>query len=93
MIHASPSPLAGKTVKLKPEVAEQLGGVEYRVEDWWDRVSGQSWGMSAGNPAALNYAVRIAAVGPLDDSVLYGKVGWFGHLVHVTEIETEPVRP
>jgi hypothetical protein len=84
MIHEEPSPLAGQTVALKE------GGHEYRVEDWWDRVGGQSWMDMAGNPACLNYAVRSAKEGlPIDDQVLYGKIGAFGHLIHVSEIENE----
>lgn len=81
------SPLAGQTVKIRANVA-QIGGEEYRVEDWWQNVSGGSWMFADGNPAALNYAMRSAFAGlPTDDDVLYGKVGPFGHLVHVSEIE------
>lgn len=76
-IHSEPSPLAGKTVKL-------TSGDEYVVEDWWDRVSGGSWMTAEGNPAALQYAFR--AVGVLDDEVLYGKIGHFGHLIHISEV-------
>ncbi len=88
-MHNTKSPLAGKTVKIKAE-ANQLGGQEYRVEDWWDRVSGKSWGVCQGNPACLNYAVRTGFSKtpiPFDDEVLYGKIGCFGHLVHLSEIE------
>lgn len=81
MIHEQQSPLAGKTVKLKT-------GAEVVVEDWWDRVAGKSWKMSDGNPAAMQYAVRIAHSRiPWDNEVLYGKVGWAGFLFHVDEIE------
>lgn len=55
MNHATPSPLAGKTVRIKKgkthPKAPDLGGAEYRVEDWWDRVYGKPWAVSAGNPA------------------------------------------
>jgi hypothetical protein len=81
-----PSDLAGKTVKIRDDVP-MLGGEIYRVEDWWTRVTGgESW-MDAQVPAAFNYAVRTAGLVPIDDDVLYGKVGSFGHLVHVSEIE------
>ena len=41
-----------------------------------------------GNPAAMNYHRRLVEQGlPDDDQVIYGKVGAFGHLVHVTEVE------
>jgi hypothetical protein len=80
-----PSPLAGQTVKIRAEVTG-LGGQEYRVEDWWINVAGESW-MFSGSPAAFGYAARSAGSTPIDDDVLYGKVGGFGHLVHVSEIE------
>ncbi|MFI6819764.1 hypothetical protein ACIBJE_02280 [Micromonospora sp. NPDC050187] len=79
--------MAGQTVRIRADVAE-LGGLEYRVEDWWINVAGISWMVAEGNPAALTYAIRSACAGlPTDDEVLYGKVGHLGHLVHVSEIE------
>lgn len=88
-IHNSPNGWAGQTVKIKNVLsAAELAGHEYRVEDWWDRVSGGSWFYADGNPACIKYAIRSAAGGlPTDNEVLYGKVGPFGHLVHVSEIE------
>jgi hypothetical protein len=81
------SPLAGQTVTIRADVAE-IGGQEYRVEDWWQNVYGGSWMDANGNPAALNYALRAGFAGlPTDNEVLYGKVGPFGHLVHISEIE------
>jgi hypothetical protein len=80
--------LAGKTVKLncKP-CPEQLNGQEFTVEDWWQNVSGQSWMNCGGNPACLKYAVRSGFSGlPTDNEVVYGKVGSFGHIVHVSEL-------
>lgn len=62
-------------------------GEPFEVEDYWDRVYGESWGESKGNPAALNYAVRAAVEElPWDDEVVYGKRGYLGHLVHVSEL-------
>lgn len=79
-------PLAGQTVKIKADAVD-LGGQEYRVEDWWQNVAGMSWMDAEGNPAALIYAIRSAVAGlPTDNEVLYGKVGAFGHLVHVSEL-------
>lgn len=88
-IHNGPNGWAGQTVKIKDvPSAGELAGQEYRVEDWWDRASGQSWMWSKGNPACIVYALRSGLNGlPTDDEVLYGKVGPFGHLVHVSEIE------
>ena len=92
MRHNKPSDLAGTTVKIandlqtNPPVAK---GSEFHVEDWWDRVAGKSWQICDGNIACLIYAARSATAGiPMDDEVVYGKVGLLGHLVHVSEIAT-----
>lgn len=94
MIHTIKSPLAGRTVKIKSCVEhpqQVIAGEDYRVEDWWDRVSGgSSWMDTAGNPACLIYAMRTGFSKipiPNDDEVLYGKVGCLGHLIHISEIE------
>jgi hypothetical protein len=66
----------------------ELAGRQFRIEDWWDHVSGTSWRDADGNPAALQYAVRAMVQGlPANDDVVYGKVGALGYLVHVTEVE------
>ncbi|SCZ14064.1 hypothetical protein SAMN02799641_05730 [Rhodococcus erythropolis] len=89
MIHTEPHPLAGQTVEIKQIDGETL---EYRLEDWWDRVYGSSWMFADGNPAALNYAMRAGFAGlPVDNEVVYGKAGAFGQLIHVSEIvESSP---
>lgn len=93
-IHADAHPLAGQDAEIvdgatDPVQGAVIGGAEYRIEDWWDRVGGGSWGNAQGNPACLQYAMRAAANSlPLDDEVLYGKIGSSGHLVHVSEIKT-----
>lgn len=84
---------SGTTVLLKdgindPYMGAIPAGSEYDVEGYWDDLTGGSWMFANGNPAALNYAIRSATIGlPLDNNVLYGKVGAFGYLVHVSEIE------
>ena len=81
-------PSAGKTVILncKPD-PDRLNRQEFVVEDWWENVSGQSWMTSSGNPACQKYAMRSGfSLLPLDNEVVYGKVGAFGHLVHVSEL-------
>ena len=96
-IHQTESPFAGQVVRIKdgvshPQVPE-FGGADYHVEDWWDRVGGGSWMDATGNPACLVYAMRTglsAAAPPIDDDVLYGHIGSFGHLVHTSEVATEP---
>ena len=92
MIHKEQSELAGKTVKIKSEVkhfqVKDFGGAEFEVEDWWDRVSGGSWMNATGNPAAMIYGMRSGLQDlPIDDEVLYGKIGILGHLIHINEIE------
>jgi len=85
-IHSDTSPLAGATVTLDLG----SGPVEFVVEDWWDRVAGKSWMFADGNPAAMGYAVRSGVKGlPIDNEVLYDKVGGLGHLVHVSEIAAD----
>jgi hypothetical protein len=62
--------------------------MDFRVEDWWDVMTGGSWMFADGNPAAMNYAIRSASVLPLDNEVVYGKdtATGLGHLVHVSEL-------
>ena len=93
-MHTESSELAGKTVKIKPNVkhpqVEDFGGSEFKVEDWWDKVAGKSWMDCDGNPACLVYAMRTGFSKepvPTDNEVVYGKMGCLGHLVHVSEIE------
>jgi len=87
------SPLAGTIVKIKagvqdPVQGQVVEGAEYHVEDYWHVLTGGSWMNANGNPAALQYALRSSVNRlPLDNDVLYGKIGSLGHLVHVSEIE------
>ena len=94
MVHNEQSPLARNTVKIKKEVkhpqVSDFGGSEIHIEDWWDKVSGKSWMDCEGNPACLIYAARTGFSDnpvPTDDDVLYGKIGPYGHLVHLTELD------
>jgi len=95
-IHKSPSPLAGRRVRIKPGVAHpeipNFGGSEIFVEDWWDRVHGRSWMAANGDPPVLAYLVRTGFAGhrvPIDNEVLCGRVGHLGCLVHVSELDLE----
>ena len=83
-IHKEKSHLAGKHVKIK-----NLGSI--LIEDWWDRLTQESWMSMTGNPACLEYAVRISFLNvPLDNEVLYGHTeDGLGHLIHISEIEEE----
>lgn len=92
-MHTKPHPLAGKVARIKPNVKHpqnpNFGGSEIRIEDWHDRVAGKSWMHCDGNPACLIYAMRTGLSEtpvPTDNEVIYGKVGPFGHLVHVSEL-------
>ena len=86
-VHPQPHPLAGQTVTLKSGL---FAGETYPIEDWWDRVAGKSWTGCNGNPAFLEYAIRSAAEHtPIDDEVVYGKVGPFGKLIHISQLPTE----
>lgn len=95
VVHAEPHPLAGRTVRVR--LAAPLidlkgvtaGVVELRLEDWWDRVGGGSWTAADGNAACMAYAIRSGFARPpipVDDDVVYGKVGPYGHLVHASEL-------
>jgi hypothetical protein len=96
-IHGEPHPLAGKKVQLRagvsdPERGMVTAGAEFEVQDWWDRVSGKSWTKCPGDTAVFQYGMRIFSLGTiaLDDEVVYGKIGPYGHLVHNTELPGEP---
>lgn len=80
--------LAGKTVILNCGAdPDNLNGQEFVVEDWHINVMGKSWMFCDGNPACLKYAMRSAMSGlPTNNEVVYGKVGPFGHLIHVSEL-------
>ncbi len=86
-IHESKRPFAGRSVRI---ASGEFSGQIYRVEDWWDRVSGGSWKWMRGNAACLNYAVRAVDCLPTDDEVVYGKINSLGHLIHVSELG-EPI--
>jgi hypothetical protein len=87
IIHQTPHPLAGKEVVIKKG---EWAGKTFRVEDYWDRAAGISWKNAEGNPACLIYAMRTGTQNfrvPMNDEVLYGKIGNSGNLIHVLELE------
>ena len=82
-------PQKGRDVVVYPkyEIQNLVEGAVFTLEDWWENVSGTSWRLSAGNPAALQYAARSGMAGlPDDDEVVYGKIGHLGYLVHISEL-------
>lgn len=88
-------PYAGLTVKIKADVGidpmtgHDLGNQDFTIEDYWENVYGLSWMHSDGNPAALLYAIRTGMRGgavPINNDVLYGKIGMMGYLFHISEL-------
>ena len=92
-MHKEQSPLAGKTVKIKPDAKHPympaFGGSSFRVKDWQDRIMGMPWTEYVDHPVCIEYGLRISKVNILDDEVLYGKIGLIFLLVHVSEIESD----
>jgi hypothetical protein len=92
-VHIEKHPLAGKEVKLKC-LNDRIGlnGSRFIIEDWQSNVFGKSWMFCDGNPAALQYAVRLVMAGlPIDNNVVYGHSAetGLGHIIHVSEIVEE----
>lgn len=87
-MHTESHPQAGQTVRVNAKKRDgSYEEVEYRLEDWWDKLTGGSWMTADGNFAAMNYGLRASlAQLPIDDEVVYGKVGSLGHIFHVSEI-------
>ncbi|RYJ05015.1 MAG: hypothetical protein EON52_13755 [Actinomycetales bacterium] len=90
MKHEQAHELAGKAVAVTvrhDRDGEATREVVFVVEDWWDRVYGDSWMNANGNPAAMLYGIRGGFAGlPVDDEVVYGHVAGAGQLVHVSEL-------
>lgn len=93
--HSKPHPRAGQTVRVKlaaPLLADDtttIGFIQFKIEDWWDRISGRPWYHCIDNPACVAYGARHGRARPplpQDSEVLYGKVDGLGHLIHQSEI-------
>lgn len=87
MIHNEIHQLARQTV----EITEgQFKGQQFILEDWWDRLGQGSWKICTGNPACIEYAVRVLMEPiPQDDEVVYGKIDGLGKLIHVTQLDAQ----
>jgi hypothetical protein len=83
--HDLPHPRAGEAVLVASGLYH---GSTLLIEDWWDRIAGKSWMDCNGNPACLQYAI-VSSGDPIDDEVVYGKIGAFGVLVHVTRLASD----
>lgn len=95
--HWKKSPLAGKTVRLKPGARHHLhpefGGRSIYIVNWWDLAKRFS-------PYAIEwvtYSSRLALCHlyhiPDDNQVLLGRIDGRRELVHISEIESEPLKP
>lgn len=83
------SSLANKELKI---IKGYLQGKTIVIEDWWKKITGNHWKASAfTNPAAYNYCVHHQRDYETHDKsidwVLYGKIGGFGYLVNVNELD------
>ena len=85
------SKLAQKKVMI---ISGKYKGKEYWVENWWENVGDGSWMFANGNPACMKYAIRVNARDdlPLDNDVLYGKIGGLGELIHISEVIEEQAK-
>ena len=64
--------------------------MEFEIEDYWENVNGASWMVSNGNFAAMRYAYHAGRCRlPIDNEVVYGKIGNSGFLVHISELELD----
>jgi len=65
-----------------------LKNQKIKIEGLWTKIGGRSWQNINGNPACLQYSIRVAKENlPQDDNVYYGKIGPYGYLVHESELE------
>lgn len=91
-MHEETHPLAGEEVELIDDYHHNQYPDMHSIiiEDWWDHLTGGSWMMAEGNPAAMVFAMRTGMAPynvPFDDEVVYGKYKGMGVLVHVSEIK------
>lgn len=89
MKHQNASELSGQEVAV---VAGRYAGMIFSIEDWWDRVSGRSWGDRPWSAEQMVYAARMVRdrrPPPPDEEVLCGKIGGVPVLIHLTEIKTD----
>jgi len=82
-IHPTPHPLARQIIEL-------VDGRSFQVDDWWDRVmqTSTSWYLSdvRRNFALAAFALEQAKTNlPMDDDIVYGKIGDFGVIIHVRQ--------
>jgi len=62
---------------------QEAGEAFFEFDEAVQYKKGYGWKSCDGNPACMAYCRRVMRSGlPLNDEVVYGKVGCFGYLVH-----------
>ena len=85
MRHQEAHPGAGKAVRIASGPYKDF---TLDIEDWWDRIAGKSWMDCVDDPTCHAYAEeRAMAKAPMDDEVVYGKIGLSGGLFHASWLE------
>ncbi|QSR16034.1 hypothetical protein CA833_02285 [Novosphingobium sp. KA1] len=85
-MHRKAHPLAGQAVVVASGTYE---GQVFEIEDWWDRVAGESWIDCDENPVCVEYAMRAGAdFDPLDDEVVLGHLGDLEAIMHARHLPT-----
>jgi len=87
IVHNSKHPLAGMEVTIKKGLLKDR---TIRIDDWWDRATGDLWKKNTGSPEVLMYLRRLEAQAgefplPKDEDVVLGQVGGIKQIVHVLE--------
>ena len=60
MLHNESHTLTGKTVHINSIAGPEYENQSFTIEDWTDIVwGGRAWVGMNGNPAAINYAIRV----------------------------------
>lgn len=79
--------LVGKTVTI---VRGEYRGKIFKVQDYWDRLTGLSWIIARGNSTCLDYGRRVDKENlPMDNEVLFGHIGHRSLLMHVSDLIDE----
>jgi hypothetical protein len=90
-VHPERHPYANRVVLLSNNAQDPLDrkvvpGTDFVVLDWADRCFGSPW-RTVRYPVTGAYAVRVElAELPIDDEVVYGRIGSTYYLVHETEL-------
>lgn len=93
--HPTPSPLAGKTVRVKPGVKHHLPGFpggKVAVVDWFDRETGLPWLIAVNHQAAVDYGRHCGEnCLPTNNEVVLGTFRGREVVVHLSELDLRKV--